>query len=146
MAAIAYLVLLHDGANSMNITLGIWPIIIVTQFIQDLSIVATCVPYLKPFFVSLQSGMIRNDDLRRRGQEGSYGYKGNSSQRSWKEVGKQMLGRTSKSSRDAGTQHDSSGIEVWTEFALNEEYQLDTASHSSRSKMVTQPVPLPSEG
>lgn len=37
-----------------------------SQFAQALSIITACVPYLKPFFASLQTGMIRTDDLRRR--------------------------------------------------------------------------------
>ena len=31
-------------------------------------------PYIKPFLESLESGMIRTDDLRRRGVTAAYGY------------------------------------------------------------------------
>lgn len=32
-----------------------------------MSMITACIPYLKPFYESLQSGLIRSDDLRRRG-------------------------------------------------------------------------------
>lgn len=44
------------------------------QVVQFLIIAAACVPYLKPFLMSLESGLYRNDDLRRHGLEGLYGY------------------------------------------------------------------------
>lgn len=45
----------------------VWPASISTQAVQCLSIVTACFPYLKPFLTSLESGLIRADDLRRRG-------------------------------------------------------------------------------
>lgn len=33
---------------------------------QNLGIMVSCVPYLKPFLDSLESGLIRSDDIRRR--------------------------------------------------------------------------------
>ncbi|KAM3071210.1 hypothetical protein ACMFMG_008802 [Clarireedia jacksonii] len=44
-----------------------WPASISTQVVQSLSIVTACFPYLKPFLASLESGLMRADDLRRRG-------------------------------------------------------------------------------
>jgi hypothetical protein len=35
------------------------------QVVQNLCVIACSVPYLKPFYKGLQSGMIRSDDLRR---------------------------------------------------------------------------------
>lgn len=35
---------------------------------QSLSNVTACIPHLKPFYESLESGMIRSDDMRRRGE------------------------------------------------------------------------------
>lgn len=51
-----------------------WPLVVATQAVQALSIITACVPYLKPFFESLESGMIRSDDLRRRGIRTTDGY------------------------------------------------------------------------
>ena len=46
------------------------------QIVQGLEIVATCCLNLPPFLLSLQSGFMHGDDLRRRGQAvtDSYGY------------------------------------------------------------------------
>ena len=44
------------------------------QLVQNLGIITACVPYIKPFLESLESGMIRTDDLRRRGVTAAYGY------------------------------------------------------------------------
>ena len=48
-------------------TLSIWTVIILTQIVQGLEIVATCCLNLPPFLLSLQSGFMHADDLRRRG-------------------------------------------------------------------------------
>ncbi|KAJ8068603.1 hypothetical protein OCU04_002311 [Sclerotinia nivalis] len=50
-----------------------WLFILSTLLAQCLGIVSACILYLKPFLQSLNSGMIRNDDLRRRGGETSFG-------------------------------------------------------------------------
>ena len=49
-----------------------WHNILSSQIVQNLSIITACVPYLKPLLESLESGMIRSDDLRRRGKDGEY--------------------------------------------------------------------------
>ncbi|OAG00741.1 uncharacterized protein CC84DRAFT_1053855, partial [Paraphaeosphaeria sporulosa] len=43
-----------------------WTFALAVQIIQTLSIVTACGPYLKPFLQSINSGMIGNDDIRRR--------------------------------------------------------------------------------
>jgi hypothetical protein len=45
-----------------------WAEAISTQVVLCLSILTACFPYLKPFLLSLESGLMRVDDLRRRGQ------------------------------------------------------------------------------
>ena len=57
-------------------TLGIWTVILLMQIVQGLEIVATCCLNLPPFLLSLQSGFMHADDLRRRGQSvtDTYGY------------------------------------------------------------------------
>jgi len=45
--------------------------------VQNLGIITACIPYIKPFLESLESGMIRTDDLRRRG-DGVYASGSNS--------------------------------------------------------------------
>ena len=68
------LIYLNQTSNSADPNYDAWSVVICTQFVQAFSIVAACVPYLKPFFLSLESGMIRSDDLRRRGLTNPYGY------------------------------------------------------------------------
>lgn len=53
-----------------------WQAVVAAQVVQCLSIVTACVPYLKPFLDSLESGQMRADDLRRRGKTGVSGYGG----------------------------------------------------------------------
>ncbi|MCJ1246644.1 hypothetical protein MMC30_003853 [Trapelia coarctata] len=51
---------------SEDFTFAVWPAVICSQWVTSMSIVTASVPYLQPFFKSLQSGMIRTDDTRRR--------------------------------------------------------------------------------
>lgn len=67
VAVVAQLAYFNSATLSDDLTFDLWPTVVCTQFIQSLSIIMACVPYLKPFFDSLVSGMIRNDDVRRRG-------------------------------------------------------------------------------
>lgn len=43
------------------------PTVICTQIVDALSIVTACIPYLKPLYLSIESGMLRSDDLLRNG-------------------------------------------------------------------------------
>ena len=61
----AELVFRKKGANPSDRTFAPWVRVICSQFVQTLSIITACVPYLKPFFSSLETGMIRADDSRR---------------------------------------------------------------------------------
>ena len=47
----------------------LWPSVLCTQAVQALSITTACIPYLRPFLESLESGLLRSDDLRRRGEK-----------------------------------------------------------------------------
>lgn len=44
-------------------TYSLWPLIVCTQIVQCTSITTACVPYLQPFLLSLESGMLKNDEL-----------------------------------------------------------------------------------
>lgn len=65
-ASTTKLVFLNRTRNSQDPSFDSWPVTICTQIIECLSIVSTCVLYLKPFLDSLESGFIRSDDMRRR--------------------------------------------------------------------------------
>lgn len=63
--------------QSPDRTFAAWPAVVCELAVQALSIVFACVPYLKPFFGALESGMIRMDDTRRRegrSTKGGYPY------------------------------------------------------------------------
>lgn len=65
---------LHRASGSEDFTYRVWPAVLCNQLVQNLGIITACVPYIKPFLESLESGMIRTDDLRRRGVTAAYGY------------------------------------------------------------------------
>ena len=44
-----------------------WQNVLTGVIVQSLGIITSCIPYLKPLLESLESGMIRIDDLRRKG-------------------------------------------------------------------------------
>ncbi|KAF4627810.1 hypothetical protein G7Y89_g10344 [Cudoniella acicularis] len=56
------------GPTFMN-----WLTTITITLVENLSIITACVPYLKPFLQSLESGLVRSDDLRRRGDITNFG-------------------------------------------------------------------------
>ncbi|RWA12217.1 hypothetical protein EKO27_g2899 [Xylaria grammica] len=51
---------------------NIWRAMIATEVVQVTSIITACIPFLKPFLMSLESGFLRADDMNRR-HEGSSG-------------------------------------------------------------------------
>ncbi|KAK7398530.1 hypothetical protein QQX98_012078 [Neonectria punicea] len=57
-----------------DISFSLWEAAITIQLVQCLAVFTVCVPNLKPFLDSLESGQIRVDDLRRQGQSSSNGY------------------------------------------------------------------------
>lgn len=81
-ATITSLVLINRTPNPStdDMTYNLWPVALCNQFVQNLGIVVSCIPYIKPLLESLESGMIRTDDLRRLGMTGVYGYGGGSNQ------------------------------------------------------------------
>jgi hypothetical protein len=73
-AATAEMVFLQRTKDSSDLSYKGWQVALCTQLMLCLSISTACIPYLRPFLDSLESGLLRSDDLRRRGMEGSYGY------------------------------------------------------------------------
>ncbi|PQE06243.1 integral membrane protein [Rutstroemia sp. NJR-2017a BBW] len=60
--------------NDSNTTEKLWPWTIISQISVCVTIVTSCVPYLRPLLETLPSGLYRSDELRRRGIDVSYGY------------------------------------------------------------------------
>ncbi|KAI0539933.1 hypothetical protein GGR58DRAFT_499556 [Xylaria digitata] len=53
-----------------NLLNNIWRAMVATEVVQVTSIITACIPFLKPFLMSLESGFLRADDMNRR-HEGS---------------------------------------------------------------------------
>ncbi|KAF2624467.1 hypothetical protein BU25DRAFT_413377 [Macroventuria anomochaeta] len=66
----------NNPATNNDLTLGFWRSILCNQIVQCLAIVTTCLPYTKIFMEGFESGLIRIDDGRRRGDYASKGYSG----------------------------------------------------------------------
>ncbi|KAF2197263.1 hypothetical protein GQ43DRAFT_496554 [Delitschia confertaspora ATCC 74209] len=63
-----------DAFNSPNHTRALWKWTLTTQIIQCITIVTSCIPYLRPLLESIPSGMYGADELRRRGTPSFLGY------------------------------------------------------------------------
>ena len=74
---IAQLVYFNRFSTSSDVTFDLWPAVLCSSLTQNMSVITACIPYIKSFFLNLESGMIRTDDLRRRGLSSSHpGYGG----------------------------------------------------------------------
>lgn len=145
MATVAQLFYLNHTYNSRNPTLDFWSTAVCTQVVQNLSIITACVPYLKPFFESLESGMIRSDDLRRRGMKFPYGYGSGKSAGSTTQGQSQTPSRLAKSSEKSHELRDISGTDSvgfghhaneTTITATRDDW--DEGSETSQSKIIRQ--------
>ena len=77
-ATICQIIYWNRSSDSSDPLFDQWRVIICTQVALSASIVTACVPQFVRLLDCLQSGMLGADDLRRRGQTGSYGYTGHS--------------------------------------------------------------------
>lgn len=66
VAVILQLFYLNRAGDSKDPTFDYWQHSICTQSVQCLALVTACIPYLKPFLDSLESGFLRADDQYRR--------------------------------------------------------------------------------
>ena len=82
-AAICQMVYLNRIKPSGDMTFEIWPVTVCTQIVQCLSIMTTCLVYLRPFLDSLETGFIQVGDLRRQHVPG-FGYRPDQGSRSTK--------------------------------------------------------------
>lgn len=58
-------------------TFDVWPYVLCTQLVQNLSIITACIPYIKNLLVGLESGMMQTGDFKRRkNSPGSSPYNG----------------------------------------------------------------------
>ena len=66
-AAIRIAYLAKESNSGNDLTVKVWPATLCALIVESFSIVTACIPYLKPFLNSLESGMMNNDQLRREG-------------------------------------------------------------------------------
>jgi len=74
---IVQLVFLNRIQTTGDVTFEGWPYYLCTQLVQNLSVIAVCIPYLKNFLLGLESGMFQTSDFQLRKAshtpENSYG-------------------------------------------------------------------------
>lgn len=63
---VAIQLLYTSELNSTDVSLDLGPWVLVTQVVQCVTIVTSCIPYLLQLVESLPSGMFLSDELRRR--------------------------------------------------------------------------------
>ena len=71
-AAIRIAYLAKEPKSGNDLTLKAWPATLCALIVENLSVITACIPYLKPFLDSLESGMMNNDQLRREGLSNLY--------------------------------------------------------------------------
>ncbi|WEW55539.1 hypothetical protein PRK78_000970 [Emydomyces testavorans] len=74
-AVVLQLYFFNQVRDTKNATFDYWRMSVCTQIIQSLAVVTACIPFLKPFLDSLESGLLRADDQYHRSTaKGSYRY------------------------------------------------------------------------
>ena len=137
IASTCKLVYWNRARYSHDLTFDIWPVTLCTQSIQCMSIASFCFLYLKPLFEILDSGFIRSDEFRRRGQtntEGSYKFTTRSSGKESRKEGNQLA-------RLAGTENNETII-----TALDNEAGWDGGSQSSEAQIIKETRIITIEG
>ena len=59
------------AAGDTDLTFDLWPPTICMEIVQCVSLTTACIPYLQPFLLSLESGMLWGDDYRRQSVQNS---------------------------------------------------------------------------
>lgn len=129
----------NNAKLSMNVTFSLWPVTLAMTLVQSLSVITSCVPYLKPFFLSLESGMIRSDDIRRRGGMGTLtgGYtvakKTDGSDRNQQDSSKSAISQKTTRPYELQVIASTASVQV-----PQQDGDFDAQSHSSRTRFITQ--------
>lgn len=75
-ACLAQVITSHRISALQNESLILWAEYVCAELALSLTIVTACIPYLQPFLSSVSSGLLRNDDIRRRGLMSGRDYSG----------------------------------------------------------------------
>ena len=129
IASICKLFYWNKARYSHDLTYEIWPVTICTQTIQCMSIASFCFLYLKPLFEILDSGFIRSDELRRKGQlktEGSYNLSNINSRKERRKEGNRLASLVRPENNDTNN------------IALEEESEWDGGSQNSEAHIINE--------
>ena len=110
IAAICQMVYLNRLDASDDLTFDVWRVTLCTQIVQCMSILTTCLVYLRPFLDSLETGFIQVGDLRRQ-QVSGFGYRTEEGSRTGKDS-KLGLSFTSLKSRLSRAQPRDEEVEL----------------------------------
>ena len=148
-AVICQIVFLNRIKSSSDPTFHIWPVTLCVQLVQCLSILATCLVYLQPFFDSLETGFIQVGDLKRQNVPG-FGYNPEEGFKSPKETRsgltfsslKSKFSRSQNQNADIELQ-DSARAEVSPGNTANAEAEHHDWDANSRSRILRTTVTVP---
>jgi hypothetical protein len=75
IAAVSIQLYFAKGFGSLDPSLDLWEWILMAQITQSISIITSCVPYLRPFLESLSAGLVPSESQRQRsGGSSRYNY------------------------------------------------------------------------
>jgi hypothetical protein len=99
-----------DGFSSPNPTRELWKWTLLAQIIECITIITSCVPYIRPLLESVPSGWYASDDLRRRGTSSEHGVsRSKSSSYQLSSIASKVGAGTSRSSRKS---HQTGATEI----------------------------------
>lgn len=151
-AIILQMVLINRSKDTTDFSFDYWPTTLTTTVVQSFGIITACVPYLKPFLESLDSGMIRTDDMRRRHGTATYQSSSSKSNGLPRTAGFRLKGnsRLTSGSKKKEEVHElqplsldpnlAGGNVAYITSQVNDENKRDwdLESQSSRAKIITQ--------
>ena len=143
------MIYLNRIKHSGDLTFDIWPVTLCTQIVQCLSILTSCLVYLRPFLDSLETGFIQVGDLRRQHVPG-FGYRPEGGSRSTKVAKlslslsnlKSKLSRSQPRDDDVEFQENAEAVtqnlgDTTTSDAEHHEWDANSRSHILRTTTLT---------
>ena len=140
VAIICELVFRNRIAGSEDHTFAAWPVVMCSQLVQALSIITACIPYLKPFFASLETGMIRTDDSQRLRSFWTYIYRRSAApQKGSSSTMLRSIGsRRSNTWTDVPSHGEATNNAESTDVHRRETHLSETESQTSQSRIIPQ--------
>ncbi|KAI1767157.1 hypothetical protein GGR53DRAFT_145263 [Hypoxylon sp. FL1150] len=123
--------------NHQDLTFTYWPLAVATSLVQSLGIMTACAPYMKPFLDSLESGLIRSDDIRRRANATGKSVAGYGRQNDSSFASHSGTRASPNELRDLGNPHSTVTASITVKKPENGG-DWETGSHSSQVKLIKQ--------